>query len=61
MNDRKQHVMNIARQLFVNNGFQTTSIQEIIEQSGISKGTFYNYFSSKKNYSSVSLMTLMKY
>ncbi|MGG3694542.1 TetR family transcriptional regulator [Heyndrickxia ginsengihumi] len=48
MNDRKQHVMNIARQLFVNNGFQTTSIQEIIEQSGISKGTFYNYFSSKK-------------
>jgi AcrR family transcriptional regulator len=47
MNDRKQHVMDQAHQLFIEKGFQNTSIQEILDYSGISKGTFYNYFSSK--------------
>ncbi len=47
MNDRKQHVLNMAHQLFIEKGFQNTSIQDILEDSGISKGTFYNYFSSK--------------
>src|SRR5919206_2043744 len=47
MNERKQHVINKAHQLFIDKGFQATSIQEIIDYSGISKGTFYNYFSSK--------------
>lgn len=36
-----------AHKLFVEKGFQATSIQDIVEDSGISKGTFYNYFSSK--------------
>ncbi|MDP4086321.1 MAG: TetR/AcrR family transcriptional regulator [Bacillota bacterium] len=47
MNDRKQHVINKSHQLFIEKGFQATSIQDIIDYSGISKGTFYNYFSSK--------------
>ena len=47
MNDRKQHVVNMAHQLFIEKGFQATSIQDILDYSGISKGTFYNYFSSK--------------
>lgn len=47
MNKRKQHVIHIAYQLFVEKGFQATSIQDILDCSGISKGTFYNYFSSK--------------
>jgi AcrR family transcriptional regulator len=47
MNDRKQHVINKAHHLFIEKGFQATSIQDIIDFSGISKGTFYNYFSSK--------------
>ncbi len=47
MNDRKQHVIKMAHQLFVDKGFQATSIQDILDYSGISKGTFYNYFSSK--------------
>ncbi|WP_423406652.1 TetR/AcrR family transcriptional regulator [Heyndrickxia sp. MSNUG] len=47
MNDRKQHVIDKARDLFIEKGFQATSLQEILEYSGISKGTFYNYFSSK--------------
>ncbi|WP_043930869.1 TetR/AcrR family transcriptional regulator [Bacillus sp. EB01] len=47
MNDRKQHVIKSAHKLFVEKGFQATSIQDILEYSCISKGTFYNYFSSK--------------
>ncbi|MBU8917420.1 TetR/AcrR family transcriptional regulator [Bacillus sp. FJAT-29953] len=47
MNDRKKHVVKMAHQLFIDKGFQSTSIQDILEYSGISKGTFYNYFSSK--------------
>ncbi|WP_449537379.1 TetR/AcrR family transcriptional regulator [Ferdinandcohnia sp. Marseille-Q9671] len=47
MNERKQHVLSKAHQLFMEKGFQATSIQDILDYSGISKGTFYNYFSSK--------------
>jgi AcrR family transcriptional regulator len=37
----------MAHQLFIEKGFQATSIQDILDFSGISKGTFYNYFASK--------------
>jgi AcrR family transcriptional regulator len=47
MKGRKQHVIKMAHQLFTEKGFQATSIQDILDYSGISKGTFYNYFSSK--------------
>jgi len=47
MNTRKQHVLSAAHRLFVAKGFASTSIQDILDESGISKGTFYNYFSSK--------------
>lgn len=57
MNDRKQHVINKAHQLFVEKGFQATSIQDILDYSGISKGTFYNYFSSKNEL----LMAIFRY
>lgn len=49
MNDRKQRVIKIAHELFIEKGYQATSIQDILEYSGISKGTFYNYFSSKSD------------
>jgi AcrR family transcriptional regulator len=47
MYNRKQNVIKSAHQLFIEKGFQATSIQDILDYSGISKGTFYNYFSSK--------------
>lgn len=47
MNDRKKHVLLIAKQLFIDKGFHATSIQDILDTAQISKGTFYNYFSSK--------------
>lgn len=47
LNNRKRQVLLIAQRLFVEKGFLSTSIQDILEESQISKGTFYNYFSSK--------------
>ncbi|GAB2556100.1 TetR/AcrR family transcriptional regulator [Gracilibacillus alcaliphilus] len=49
MNERKRKVADIALKLFIDKGFQDTSIQEIIDKADISKGTFYNYFSSKND------------
>ena len=47
MYNRKQNVIKMAHQLFIEKGYQATSIQDILDYSGISKGTFYNYFASK--------------
>ncbi|WP_096156537.1 MULTISPECIES: TetR/AcrR family transcriptional regulator [Bacillus] len=47
MHERKKQVLKKAHKLFVKKGFHSTSIQDILDDSGISKGTFYNYFSSK--------------
>ncbi|MED1865377.1 TetR/AcrR family transcriptional regulator [Fictibacillus nanhaiensis] len=49
MNNKKRKVADIALKLFIEKGIQQTSIQEIIEKAKISKGTFYNYFSSKSD------------
>ncbi len=47
MNRKKRNVVDKAQELFVERGYHATSIQDILERSGISKGSFYNYFSSK--------------
>lgn len=47
MNERKRQVLLTAQRLFIEKGFSTTSVQDILEGSKISKGTFYNYFTSK--------------
>ena len=47
MNLRKRQVLDTALQLFTEKGFHNTSIQDILGKAMISKGTFYNYFSSK--------------
>lgn len=47
MNLRKTQITNAARDLFIEKGFTDTSIADIITAAKISKGTFYNHFSSK--------------
>lgn len=47
MNLRKRQVLDTALQLFTEKGYHNTSIQDILGKAMISKGTFYNYFSSK--------------
>lgn len=47
LNKRKRQIIHAARELFIKKGFANTSIMDIIAAANISKGTFYNHFSSK--------------
>lgn len=44
---RKQELLDAALDLFYSKGYDNTSINDILEKVGISKGTFYYYFNSK--------------
>lgn len=44
---KKQLIMDRALQLFANQGFEATSVQQITDFCGISKGAFYLSFKSK--------------
>ncbi len=45
---RKQELLEIAYSLFISRGYENTSVDDIIEQAGIAKGTFYYYFETKE-------------
>ncbi len=47
MNKRKQMLLESALSLFIQHGYANTTIQMILDHSGVSKGTFYKFFSSK--------------
>ncbi|MEG0259827.1 MAG: TetR/AcrR family transcriptional regulator [Lysinibacillus sp.] len=47
MNKRKRQIITAARELFIEKGYVETPINDIINAAQISKGTFYNHFSSK--------------
>jgi AcrR family transcriptional regulator len=46
---RRNHILEIALELFAHNGYERTSISLIAEKAGISKGLIYNYFSGKED------------
>lgn len=45
---RKQELLKIAYRMFIEKGYDNTSIDEIIANAGIAKGTYYYYFPSKE-------------
>ena len=45
---RKQELLKIAYQLFVQKGYEETSVDDIITEAHIAKGTYYYYFPSKE-------------
>jgi AcrR family transcriptional regulator len=48
MKQKKIELLETAIKLFAEKGFQSTSVQDIVTEYGISKGAFYTYFSSKE-------------
>lgn len=46
--ETKNKIFEVAGRLFKEKGFESTSIDEITEQAGIGKGTFFNYFPTKE-------------
>ena len=45
--DKKNELIMIAEKLFVEKGYEETSVDDILKASGLSKGGFYHYFKSK--------------
>ena len=45
---RKQELLQIAYRMFISRGYENTSVEDIIEEAGIAKGTYYYYFESKE-------------
>lgn len=45
---RKQQIIDTAKDMFINRGFQSTHIGQVCEHLDIARGTVYQYFSNKK-------------
>jgi AcrR family transcriptional regulator len=45
---RKQSILDAAREIFSQNGFHSTRMEDIADEAEVSKGTLYLYFQSKE-------------
>jgi TetR/AcrR family transcriptional regulator, transcriptional repressor for nem operon len=48
LNKSKEKILVCAKELFHEHGFQQTSVDEILKQSGVTKSNFYYHFKSKE-------------
>lgn len=46
---KKDRIAEAAYQLFLEQGFDNVSVQEIVERAGVAKGTFYLYFHDRED------------
>lgn len=47
--ERRQELVEAARDLFVKKGYEQTAVSDIVKQVGVAQGLFYYYFTSKKD------------
>lgn len=47
--ERRQELMTAAQRLFYTKGYENTSINDIAQAAGVTKGAFYHYFDSKED------------
>src|SRR5690625_3416087 len=47
--DRKNEILDVAERLFMSKGYAHTTVEAIIQEIGIAKGTFYYHYSSKED------------
>ncbi|PJZ53866.1 TetR/AcrR family transcriptional regulator [Leptospira adleri] len=46
--ERREDILQCARKFFFSKGYDSTSVNDIIDELGIAKGTFYHHFNSKE-------------
>ena len=54
----RERILEVATDLFYNQGYRATGINEVIEKSQVAKATFYNHFPSKDDLCEASLEIL---
>ena len=57
--DRRAQLLGAARVVFANQGYYGAGVADIIEEAGVARGTFYNYFESKRAIFDEVLVALM--
>jgi AcrR family transcriptional regulator len=60
MDARKAHILQAALTCFANSGYHLTSVDDIVQQAGLSKGSIYTHFESKKALFLELLNTMLK-
>ena len=48
--EARTKLLQTGLRLFAENGFNGTGIKEIVDEVGVPKGSFYNYFKSKEDF-----------
>jgi AcrR family transcriptional regulator len=46
--ERRQQILNHARDVFAKRGYYAAKIDDIVTAAGIARGTFYLYFASSR-------------
>lgn len=46
--DRRAQILDAARRVFAAQGYHPASVADIVTEAGVARGTFYNYFDSKR-------------
>jgi len=46
--ETKANILNVAEKLFVKQGYEKTTMQEIVDITGLAKGTIFHHFKSKE-------------
>jgi len=46
---RRRQILHTAKRIFSEKGFHNASVADIIDQAGIARGTFYLYFTNKRD------------
>ncbi len=47
--ERRQQILNVARDVFARSGYHAAKIDEIVAAAGVARGTFYLYFEDKRS------------
>lgn len=58
--EKTRQIVAVAEKLFLEKGYAETTVDDILEATGLSKGGFYHYFKSKEEVLSESIKMLMQ-
>ena len=58
--EKTREIVTVAEKLFLEKGYAETTVDDILEKTGLSKGGFYHYFNSKEEVLSESIKIVMQ-